>query len=232
MKEITVKWPAILITGEKVTEEQAIDIIIRTDEAVANPSMFTFGNNHDFGKHWAKSIGLDYDSNDYKLKDSMLKRINFIYLEYLQNRLLGSCWIGGSSSWIWEDGSIFRFSNIGKWPSTEEVIDELKRIAQAFLYLKLKVTLFDDEVQSDFYFNEQKLGDADYEAVLDKALCSFTVENGDVTYHDEPFKDHFSYDIIPLSFNKENLSIPECYVSHEFLEKLREETVKRLSKGN
>lgn len=190
MKEITIKWPAILITGEKVTEEQAIDIIIRTDEAVVNPSVYTFGNNHDFGKHWAESIGLDYDSNDYKLKDSMLKRINFVYLEYLQNRLLGSCWVGGSSSWIWEDGSIFKFSNIGKWPSTEEVVDELKRIVQAFPYLKLKVTLFDEEVQSDFYFNGQKLADVDYEAVLDKALCSFTVENGDVTYHDEPFKNH------------------------------------------
>lgn len=162
----------------------------------------------------------------------MLKRINFVYLEYLQNRLLGSCWVGGSSSWIWEDGSIFKFSNIGKWPSTEEVVDELKRIVQAFPYLKLKVTLFDEEVQSDFYFNGQKLADVDYEAVLDKALCSFTVENGDVTYHDEPFKNHFSYEMIPLSFNKENLSISECYVSHEFLEKLREETVKRLSESN
>lgn len=232
MKGITNKWPAILITGEKVTEEQAIDIVIRTDEAVVNPCMFTFGNNHDFGKRWAESIDVDYDSNDYKLKDSMLKCINFVYLEYLQNRLLGSCWVGGSSSWIWEDGSIFKFSNIGKWPSTEEVVNELNRIAQAFPYLKLKVTLFDDEVQSDFYVNGQKIADADYEAVLDKALCSFTVENGAVTYHDEPFKDHFSYEMIPLSFNKENLSISECYVSHEFLEKLREETVKRLSKGN
>ena len=38
MKEITNKWPAMLITGEKVTEEQAIDIIIRTDEAVVSPT--------------------------------------------------------------------------------------------------------------------------------------------------------------------------------------------------
>lgn len=223
MKEITNKWPAILITGDKVTEEQAIDIIIRTDEAVVNPSMFTFGNNHDFGKQWAESIGVDYEYDDSKFE-----RINFVYLEYLQNRLLGSCWIGGSSSWIWEDGSIFRFSNIGKWPSTEEVFDELKRIAQAFPYLKLKVTLFDEEVQSDFYFKGQKLGDADYEAVLDKALCSFTVENGNVTYHDEPFKDHFSRDLIPASFNKENEFVNECYVSNEFLNKLRLETIKRI----
>lgn len=223
MKGITNKWPAILITGDKVTEEQAIDIVIRTDEAVVNPCMFTFGNNHNFGKHWAESIGVDYEYDDSKFE-----RINFVYLEYLQNRLLGSCWIGGSSSWIWEDGSIFRFSNIGKWPSTEEVFDELKRIAQAFPYLKLKVTLFDEEVQSDFYFKGQKLGDADYEAVLDKALCSFTVENGNVTYHDEPFKDHFSRDLIPASFNKENEFVNECYVSNEFLNKLRLETIKRI----
>lgn len=227
MKRITNKWPAILITGEKVTEEQAIDIIIRTDEAVTNPSMFTFGNNHNFGKQWAESIGVDYEYDDSKFE-----RINFVYFEYLQNRLLGSCWVGGSSSWIWEDGSIFKFSNIGKWPSAEKVLDELKRIAQAFPYLKLKVTLFDEEVMPDFYVGGQKIVDADYEAVLDKALCSFTVENGDVTYHDEPFKDHFSYEMIPLSFNKENLSISECYVSNEFLEKLHEEVVKRLSEDD
>ena len=226
MKEITTKWPAMLITGEKVTEEQAMDIIIRTDEAVVNPNMYTFGNNQDFGKQWAKLIDVryDYDESVYSRSEC----INFVSLEYLYNHLLGSCWIGGSHSWIWEDGSIFRFSNIGKWPSTEKVFDELKRIAQAFPYLKLKVTLFDKEVMFDFYINGQKIVDAEYEDVLDKALCSFTVENGEVTYHNEPFKDHFSCDLIPESFNKKNPFISECYVSNEFLEKLREEVVKRL----
>ena len=229
MKEITTKWPAILITGEKVTEEQAMDIIIRTDEAVVNPNIYTFGNNEDFGKQWAKLIDVryDYDESVY----SRLECVNFVSLEYLYNDLLGSRWIGGSTSWIWEDGSIFRFSNIGKWPSNEKVFDELKRIAQAFPYLKLKVTLFDEQVMFDFYINGQKIADAAYEDVLDKALCSFTVENGEVMYHDEPFKDHFSCDLIPESFNKKNPFISECYVSNEFLEKLREEVVKRLSNG-
>lgn len=226
MKEITTKWPAMLITGEKVTEEQAIDIIIRTDEAVVTPNTYTFGNNQDFGKQWAKSINVcyDYDESVYP----RLECINFVSLEHLYNNLLGPYWAGGSNSWIWEDGSIFRFSNIGKWPSTEEVFDELKRIAQAFPYLKLKATLFDEEVMPAFYINGQKIVDAEYEDVLDKALCSFTVENGKVTYHNEPFKDHFSCDLIPESFNKKNPFISECYVSNEFLEKLREEVVKRL----
>ena len=226
MKEITTKWPAMLITGEKVTEEQTMDIIIRTDEAVVNPNMYTFGNNQDFGKQWAKLIDVryDYDESVYSRSEC----INFVSLEYLYNHLLSSCWIGGSHSWIWEDGSIFRFSNIGKWPSTKKVFDELKRIAQAFPYLKLKATLFDEKVMFDFYINGQKIADAAYEDVLDKALCSFTVENGEVTYHNEPFKDHFSCDLIPESFNKKNPFISECYVSNEFLEKLREEVVKRL----
>ena len=226
MKEITTKWPAILITGEKVTEEQAMDIIIRTDEAVVNPNMYTFGNNEDFGKQWAKLIDVryHYDESVYSRSEC----INFVSLEYLYNNLLGSCWMGGSTSWIWEDGSIFKFSNIGKWPSTEKVFDELKQIAQAFPYLKLKATLFDEKVMFDFYINGQKIADAAYEDVLDKALCSFTVENGEVVYHDEPFKDHFSCDLIPESFNKKNPFISECYVSNEFLEKLREEVVKRL----
>ena len=77
----------------------------------------------------------------------------------------------------------------------------------------------------------KKIVYAEYENVLDKALCSFTVENGDVTYHNEPFEDHFSRDLIPESFNKKNPFISESYVSIEFLEKLREEVVKRLSKG-
>ena len=228
MKEITNKWPAILITGENVTEEQAMDIIIRTDEAVVNPNMYTFGNNQDFGKQWAKLIDVryDYDESVYSRSEC----INFVSLEYLYNNLLGSCWVGGSTSWIWEDGNIFRFSNIGKWPSTEKVFDELKQIAQAFPYLKLKVTLFDEQVMPDFYIRGQKIVDAAYEDVLDKALCSFTVENGDVTYHNEPFEDHFSRDLIPESFNKKNLFISGCYVSNVFLEKLRGEVVKRFVK--
>ncbi len=228
MKEITTKWPAMLITGEKVTEEQAIDIIIRTDEAVVNPNIYTFGNNENFGTQWAKLIDVCYGFDEYEY--SRLECANFVSLEYLYNNLLSSCWVGGSTSWIWEDGSIFRFSNIGNWPSTEEVFDELKRIAQAFPYLKLKVTLFDEQVMPDFYIRGQKIVDAEYENVLDKALCSFTVENGDVTYHNEPFEDHFSRDLIPESFNKKNPFISECYVSNEFLENLREEVVKRFVK--
>lgn len=226
MKEITNKWPAILITGEKVTEEQAMDIIIRTDEAVVNPSMYTFGNNHDFGKHWAELTNVDYDTDSSKY--SRLEKINFVDLYYLRNTLLGSCWVGGSQSWIWEDGSIFKFSNIGKWPTVENVIDELVKIARAFPYLKLKVTLFDEEVMSAFYIKGKKIADAEYENVLDKALCSFTVENGDVRYCDEPFKDHFSHDLIPESFNKENENIWECYLSNEFLDKLCKEVQKRI----
>ena len=70
MKEITTKWPAMLITGEKVTEEQAMDIIIRTDEAVVNPNRYTFGNNQDFGKQWAKYDASKPDFTKYGLKSA------------------------------------------------------------------------------------------------------------------------------------------------------------------
>ncbi len=86
MKEITNKWPAMLITGEKVTEEQAIDIIIRTDKAVVNPNIYTFGNNQDFGKQWAKLIDVcyDYDESVYP----RLECINFVSLKYLYNNFV------------------------------------------------------------------------------------------------------------------------------------------------
>lgn len=171
MKEITTKWPAMLITGEKVTEEQTMDIIIRTDEAVVNPNMYTFGSNEDFGKQWAKLIDVryHYDESVYSRSEC----INFVSLEYLYNNLLGSCWVGGSTSWIWEDGSIFKFSNIGSWPSIEKVFDELKRIAQAFPYLKLKVTLFNEQVMPDFYIRGQKIVDDEYENVFGQSVMFF-----------------------------------------------------------
>ena len=219
MKELTNKWPAILITGEKVTEEQAMDILIRTDENIVSPGGYTWSNNKEFQRNWCEMINFDEDCK---------RPENFVELYYLGNNSIASSWVGGSQSWIWEDGSIFKFSNIGKWPAVENVIDELNRITHAFPYLKLKVTLFDEEVMSDFYINGQKIADANYEDVLDKALCSFSVENGTVTYHDEPFKDHFSRDLIPASFNKENEFISECYLSLQFLDKLRKEVQKRI----
>lgn len=47
-KEITVKWPQMLTTGEKLTVDQAKEIIRRTDDFFSSLSEFSSGNDHNY----------------------------------------------------------------------------------------------------------------------------------------------------------------------------------------
>jgi hypothetical protein len=134
------KWPAILVVGKKVTEQQAAQIIIRT----CGMSFYT--NDHKYEKQLYEAAGikfskepfLDYDSVDAAiLKYGCCKK-----LDYLQNHRVVSSWIGGSHGWCDWDGSIGCDNyNIGKWPNEEEVLQEWQTIAEAFPYLDLRCSI-------------------------------------------------------------------------------------------
>lgn len=51
------KWPAAYVTGRRVTEEQAKEIIFRTDTTLTAFSKYGFGNCHEFGKHLMETFG-------------------------------------------------------------------------------------------------------------------------------------------------------------------------------
>lgn len=148
------KWPALLVVGEPVTKEQAATIIVRTDS-------FRFStNDRAFEKQLRATCGMlpeergfttEYARKVFQSEDEARQRYGVLPLEYLHNSRIVSCWIGGPKGWCSWGGVIGSGSfNIGKWPSTEEVLAEWKTIAAAFPFLKLRAQLLNGETCEEF----------------------------------------------------------------------------------
>jgi hypothetical protein len=154
---ITTKWPRLLVTGHPVTTEQADDILIRTNH---------WGLNHTNDPDWARTLadisaehglprepdsrGPNSDGQAWidhsEARDTWNKRMGVLDLHYLHNSRIVSAWIGGPHGWCDWDGTIGCANyNIGKWPSDEEVLEDLCAIAAAFPFLTMTVQLVEDE---------------------------------------------------------------------------------------
>lgn len=162
------KWPALTVVGEKVTPEQAMQIIIRT-----NGGVWFSSNDKEFTRDLYKALGVETDESghprDYTALDAVEERYQIISpLEYLCNQQIVSAFIGGPHGWCNWNGDIFCNSyNIGKWPDAEVVLNEWAKIAEAFPFLSLKSQLFSGEV-----------GDPDSVVV---PVVEFQVSHGEVT---------------------------------------------------
>lgn len=163
------KWPALVVVGKPVTPEQAMEILIRTDR------LYFSSNDREFDKqlneimydieigdagfeseHLAicKKLGVDNSEPGYFVKifeyqNQYRKAVNQISLQYLNNEMIVSSWIGGPHGWCNWNGNInCRNYNIGKYPSIEEVYNEWTKIAKAFPFLELTCQLMSHEAGS------------------------------------------------------------------------------------
>jgi hypothetical protein len=164
LKKPLPKWPAFVVKGKKVTREQAMEIIIRTD------SLHFSTNDHEFAKQlFEATYGLKAKKGmchislyDFFRKENstfefqkMQDLENTVKLElgnisnalsYIDNQQIVSAWVGGPHGWCSWDGYIgCNTFNIGKWPSIEEVLKEWKIVAKTFPFLELKCQLFSGE---------------------------------------------------------------------------------------
>jgi hypothetical protein len=181
------KWPALIVKGKPVTQEQAMEIIVRTDH-------FSFcSNDKEFEKDIheliygvrADWLGLnDAIKEKYRLKDfnetwekqeSLEAKYKILDLSYMSNHRILSSWIGGPHGWCDWNGYIGTNNyNIGKYPSVEEVYEDWKKIAKAFPYLELKSQLLNGETCEEgalpvveFVVKNGKVKIADPSAMLD-----------------------------------------------------------------
>ena len=158
------KWPGLLVLGDKVTKEQAIEILIRTDglNLSSNDSEFdrqlgkiVFGI--DCKNSWSrveeikKLICVDDWVAALAYEDECRKKVGHIdEIYYLSNSQIVSIWVGGPKGWCDWNGNIRTCNyNIGKWPSVEEVYNEWVIIAKEFPFLNLKAQLLDAEINQD-----------------------------------------------------------------------------------
>jgi hypothetical protein len=173
---INTKWPRLLVVGESVTEEQADEILIRTN------GWWWIGGNDGAFSEAVEDVAAEFGyppepdltapteqrTGRWKNLQEWRKSLGILELEYLTNDRIQSSWIGGPHGWCDWDGSIgCSTHNIGKWPSAEDVTEEWQRIAEAFPYLDLTAQCVEDE-------GEGRIAD------------EWRVVNGSVTHTDEP----------------------------------------------
>lgn len=150
------KWPQMIVTGTPVTMEQAKDIIRRTDDFFVDFSKYAGGNNHNWNE-WAGSVlhkhHFDNSGSKWKTKQQELYKAEeefkthwgHVYTEYVNNTWASCAFIGGPHGWCHPDGRMVFTDNVGKWPSFEEVVDDWKKLLEAFPYINVGVTLFNGE---------------------------------------------------------------------------------------
>ena len=192
------KWPALVVKGKPVTEDQAKEIIIRTDsfyfgcndrawEAEINSMVYGDGagnarNVNDLDDYLRKKHNIDEKNWTayYEAKDSYSKKYGVLEdLNLLHNSRIASSWIGGPHGWCAWNGRIGCSNyNIGKWPLVEAVYNEWVIIAEAFPFLELKCQLMESEAGE----NEEP-----------KPVVEYEIKNGKVKIY-EP-KDILDYPV-------------------------------------
>lgn len=210
---ISSKWPMLIVKGNKVTEDQALDIIFRTN------NYYIYGNDRNFREQMLRHIYEDISGSKYQEVDKSKKvdhvtrhyyqstvvgaiehKLNVINLEYLNNSRIDTPYIFGRHGWCDWNGNIQCANyNIGKWPQIEEVNDDLLKIAQAFPYLTFKMQLTSCE--------SSEIEDNDFEITAE-----FEVSNGTVkSYYPEKqeliFRDNSEREFLP----SEHISIHDFY---------------------
>ncbi len=137
------KWPGLVVVGDKVTEDQAKEIIMRTDG-------LWFGTNDDA---WAMELyqvlGIATGNQaipnpDHEEVHAVNTKIGGLSLEHLVTERIASCYIGGPHGWCdWKGNLVGYNTNIGKWPHCGEVYADWVKIAKAFPFIRLTCQLLD-----------------------------------------------------------------------------------------
>lgn len=225
------KWPQMIVTGKRVTVDQAKEIIFRTDSFLSDASDYSGGNARSFNRNYRTKAGLDllsverkypeghtYWEVDWEKQDALREALGFIHTEYVRNNW-GSCaFIFGPHGWCHPDGTILYGDNIGKWPELESVYEDWAKIAEAFPFLDLNVTLMNKESCED-----------DSIPVINFRVANgkVTVAAPDLSVHCDPPLRKFDLDIDDLSLSPEHreLGLPLTWYD-DFSERIATEVKK------
>lgn len=199
------KWPQMIVTGRNVSEEQAKDIIFRTDYFLTDSYKYAGGNEHSFNKSYRKDSKLDTLS-DYQNR-LLRTSINFVHAQYVINDWASSAFINGPHGWCSPTGEILFLDNVGKWPTVKAILYDWTLIAEAFPYLELYATIMNNESMS-----------------APSPLVNIRVINGNATLEQPDLTVHGNLQSrthSPLSFLTGELGLPSSWYD-EFASKIRQ----------
>lgn len=142
------KWACMLVKGEKITPEQAAEVLIRTN------STYLSTNNRSMEKQvyeilgarcetrtHTRNDGSKYTTETYHT-DEMEQRFQMLDLTWIHNSRILSAWIGGPNGWCdWEGNIAMADKNLGKYPSGESIYNDWVKVAEAFPFLDLRAQI-------------------------------------------------------------------------------------------
>lgn len=163
------KWPQMIVTGRKLSSEQALEIIRRTDsffllytgnDIAFNENVLTMiGYPHEISNNDPRCLNSDGTTNmERKLqlfdeywekKQNWANDWGLIPTNFVKNSWISCSFIGGPHGWCHPDGQIGFCNNIGKWPNVSEVYYDWKTLAAEFPYIEIEATLMDREEYED-----------------------------------------------------------------------------------
>lgn len=150
------KWPQCIINGDKITEEQALEIIRRTDFFFTEGDS---GNNYRFNRDVREICKIP--SKLFKKKWKCLDTFYYLVNDWI------SCNTGGVGyhGWCHPDGTI-GYCNHGyiKYPEVHNFYDELKSLGKHFPFLHLYCTIMNAD-----------------EGFATESIITLELKNGDVT---------------------------------------------------
>jgi len=126
---ITIKWPRLLVAGEPITEDQADEVLLRTDSWYfgCNDQAWTDTLNQvcaEFGRP-QEPKGREGWVAHFHADRAWQDKLGLLHPSYVGNSRIVSAYIGGPHGWCDWDGTIGCSTyNIGKWPSTDEVTED------------------------------------------------------------------------------------------------------------
>lgn len=170
------KWPVLLVTGKRITPEQADVVILRTTMIQT-----LWSNDKQWDRYVKRAFGLRENAQlsqmSYETWEAARKKLGVLDLEYVVNDQISTCNVRGPYGWCTWDGTVGTdgMSLMSKWPKVGEVHEEWGRIAAAFPYLDLTAQLVREE------------WDHDTGVITGHTpLVTWTVARGAVEMHDAP----------------------------------------------
>lgn len=182
------KWPKLIMVGETVKQEQAWEILIRTNSWFMleyNYSQDIIGET--IKKFYTQTLPHEHQisGNSIDIED-LIEKLDVIHLHYLDNARIQSNWIGGLKGWMNWDGRLFTNNyNIGKWPTEEELIEDIEDIMHAFPYLNFELQLvreiYDDnsDLESAYPFFTCRVKNKDIKIIEKRKLITDIDINSD-----------------------------------------------------
>ncbi len=140
------KRPQMYTTGLPVSIEAALEIIRRTD---------SFFCNHGLQFHpWPRTVAAHVRKplNRPESEDTAWRREwGCVSTDYVYNEWVYSCFAYGPHGWMHPNGNVGFIDTIGNWPTVSEIVEDWCKLANAFPFLEIDVTLRDlsDPTQPD-----------------------------------------------------------------------------------